>query len=399
MARFRYHVPKIHAEEIFRKDGTRMNYQKRIDGLRTAMAENGVDAFIITPDANMEYYTGVPRLGGGNTKQRQHSIEYACLIVTEKDVVIGLPNLSMLVTQAKLKDKEAGARIVPFPDGDTQGSTIKNLIKQLGLAQRSVGVTQDISAAMVLMLQHLGCVVKDLNHVVFAMRSVKDENELALIRKGVEITDRIYEDVLQMIKPGANVRDIEWEMEKLIEFYGASKSSFPSEVNTHGPNAGHFVGYSHTTVEKGYVIGLDFGVVYEGYCTDFGRTIFVGEPSPEHLKIYDLVRQAQKAAIDNIYPGSNGEKADGAARAVITSGGYGERFIHKLGHSIGLDVHERPFLAKGETDGLKPGMIFAVEPSVFIPKSCFIRLEDQIAVTPDGCEMYSRISQDVVVID
>lgn len=376
-----------------------MDHQKRLNLLREQMERQGLRAYITTPDANMQYLTGLPRLGGGATKQRQHSIEYACLVVTESDAVACLPNLSCLITQAKLGGKTAHARLHPFPDGDTDGVTITAFLKGLGLSGAVVGVTQDVSAAMTLLLQGLGATVRDCNDIIFSMRAVKDKEELALIRKGVEITDRLYHDICGMIHPGANVRELEWAVEQKIEVYGASGSSFPAELNTHGPNAGPFVGFSAETIQKGDVIGLDYGVIYGGYCTDFGRTIFVGEPKKEHLRIYELVRQAQAAAMEQMIPGSCGEKADNAARDVITQGGFGERFIHKLGHAIGLDVHERPFLAKGETGAMLPGMIYAVEPSVFLPRECFIRLEDQVAITETGNERYSAISQEVVVID
>lgn len=377
-----------------------MNYHSRIERLRAAMEQRGVDAFLTTSDANWEYLTGLPRLGGGNTKQRQHSIEYTCLIVTQKEIAACMPSLSMLITLAKLNGQETAAQLIPFPDGDTDGVTFKAQIAAMGLQGKRIGVSQDISAATVLMLQNcLDAKVIDLNDVIFGMRAVKDAEELALIRKGAEICDKIYYDILSMIRPGLVVEELEREIDRLIPLYGASKSSFPSEANTHGPRAGHFVGFSSPTMEKGDVIGLDYGVVYQGYCTDFGRTIFLGEPSAEHVKIYELVRQAQRAAMDTMRPGSCGQAADFAARSVITEAGYGKRFIHKLGHSIGLDVHERPFLAKGETQELRSGMIYAVEPSVFIPRSCFIRVEDEIAITDTGCEMYSKVSQELAVVD
>ncbi len=376
-----------------------MDYQNRINTIRKYMDTTGADLFITTPDANTEYLTGIPRYGSGHTRERQHSIEYSCLTVTENSLKAFMPHLKTLIAKAKLGNTETNVDFVPFPDGDTEGEALINELSAMGLKGKTAGVTNDVPAAFILLLQNrLNMNVINLNQAIYDMRSIKDPDEIKIMKEAVEITDKVYNALIDAIIPGASVRELEHYIDTLIERFGGSQSSFEGELNVHGPKAGHFVGFSHDTIEKGYVLGLDFGLMYKGYCTDFGRTVFIGEPSQEHIKIYNTVKAAHHLSISLMDHYHNGEEIDCAARDAIENAGYGKSFIHKLGHSIGMDVHERPFLAKGENKNLENNMIFAVEPSIYIPKSCFIRLEDQVIVSPDGGIIMSKISHDIKVI-
>ena len=212
-------------------------------------------------------------------------------------------------------------------------------------------------------------------------------------------TDLVYKELISQICIGASVQELELELERLILKYGGTASSFQGELNNHGPLSGPIVGYSYPTIEKGYVLGLDFGMIYQGYCTDFGRTVFVGEPSREIQKMYETVVHAQKAAIDCMTEKVSCQEVDEAARKTIAEEGYSERFIHKLGHGVGMDVHEEPFLCKGERKLIESGMVFAVEPSIFIPQKCFVRVEDLVEVTDNGCQRMSEISQNICVVE
>ncbi len=376
-----------------------MNYERRLDSLRLEMSRRGLRAYITTADANWEYLAGIPRLGGDTTKHRQHSSQYTCLVVTADDVVALLPHLNIYGIRDKLLDRKVPARFVTFPDGDLEGRVIKDSLFSLGLCGKKVGVSQDVTAALVLLLQNeIKAEVSDHNDIIFALRAVKDDEELSMIRRGVEITDRIYEDLLRFIRPGQIVREIEGEIDRLMEHYGAGNSSFSTSIYAGNTRPDVYFSSSNVEVKKGSILGLDYGVLYQGYCTDFGRTVFVGEPTAEERKIHELVMEAQRRGMAEMYPGSCGERADAAARKVLTDAGYGDRFIHKLGHGIGLDVHECPFLAPGETTPFRPGMVFTVEPSVFIPGKGFIRVEDEVLITSSGCEIMSRISHDLTLV-
>jgi Xaa-Pro aminopeptidase len=153
-------------------------------------------------------------------------------------------------------------------------------------------------------------------------------------------------------------------------------------------------------LEPGGTIAFDFGALLEGYCSDFGRTVFIGEPTAHRREIYELVMAAQSAAIKRMVDGRiTAEQLDDVARSIIAGAGYGEQFIHRLGHSIGKDVHEPPFLLASDTTTLRTGMCFTIEPSVVVDDGSFIRVEDVVMVGPDGGINFNATSHDLRVVE
>jgi len=185
-----------------------------------------------------------------------------------------------------------------------------------------------------------------------------------------------------------------------MRVYGANYNSFNTAVMHFGPLAGEAHGDHFPVLQRGYVFSYDYGVQYKGYCSYFGRTIFFGEPPQEFIKIHELVMKAQKEAITAMIAGKiTGEELNKVARKVINSGGFDTEFQHRLGHGIGKDVHERPFLAEGEKRVLEEGMCFTVEPSIILPFKCLIRVEDVVMVTPKGGDNFNTTTRDLVVIE
>jgi D-alanyl-D-alanine dipeptidase len=143
---------------------------------------------------------------------------------------------------------------------------------------------------------------------------------------------------------------------------------------------------------------LDFGGGADGYCSDITRTVFVGEPDAEQRAVYDVVRAAQQAAFEAVRPGVAAQDVDRAARAVIGEAGYGERFVHRTGHGIGIEVHEHPYIVEGNETPLAAGMTFSDEPGVYLPGRFGVRIEDQVVVTEDGAERLNEASRDLTVV-
>jgi D-alanyl-D-alanine dipeptidase len=143
---------------------------------------------------------------------------------------------------------------------------------------------------------------------------------------------------------------------------------------------------------------MDFGGVRDDYCSDITRTVFVGEPSEEERSVYGLVRAAQQAAFDAVRPGVPAHDVDRAARAVISDAGYGDRFVHRTGHGIGLEVHEPPYIVEGNETPLQAGMTFSDEPGIYLPGRFGVRIEDQLVVTADGAERLNEASRDLTVV-
>ncbi|MGH2525508.1 MAG: M24 family metallopeptidase, partial [Actinomycetota bacterium] len=148
----------------------------------------------------------------------------------------------------------------------------------------------------------------------------------------------------------------------------------------------------------GDAVVLDFGGVANGYFSDITRTVFVGEPGEEELRVYEVVASAQQAAFEAVRPGVLSQDVDRAARAVITDAGYGERFIHRTGHGIGLEIHEPPYIVEGNETPLEPGMTFSDEPGIYLAGRFGVRIEDQVVVTPDGAERLNQASREPTVV-
>ena len=377
-----------------------MDYQRRIAALRTGMAERGLAAYLVPADAGMEYLSGVKRVYRNYTHMRQNCLELAGLVITPSDVVYFIPRLTGMGTLPFLEGT-AVTKAVSIQDPDLTGETWIRELKALGLSGKHIGVNRDISAQAVLMLQNvLEAKVTEESDLVDSLRAVKDEEEIGLMRKNAEIADQVYHEIMPMIRPGERVRNIEREIERLFETHGCSCPSFPGECIVLGPNSGPIFGMNYDKIEKGYTVAFDFGGMYQGYCSDFGRTVFVGEPDKELIRYHDLVMKAQSDAMEALKSGPcTGQMLNDIAHGVMEEAGVGPNFIHRLGHCIGKDVHERPFIAPGEQTVLKPGMTFTVEPSIVVVKRCCVRVEDVVLRTETGYECLNKITKDIVVVE
>lgn len=378
-----------------------MNYSGRIAVLREEMEKAGVSGVFLANDATWEYFSGLPRGGHGNTKNRQNSQEYACLLVTATDVTAFSPRLSALGFSGQMGNYPVISKLVLYPDADIDGTAFDNEIQAQGLAGKQLAVTRDISSLLTLRLQQIhNAAVADFSPVIDGMRAIKDEEEISLMRHASEVADKIYYDVVPLLIPGTPIREIEREIERLLEVYDCSYTSFPAEVLHHGPKAGDGVGNSYPVLERDHTVAFDYGVVYRGYCSDFGRTVFLQEPSIELVRYHELVMKAQKEALKRCKIGvTKCRECNEYAHGVMDEEGVGEFFIHRMGHGIGMDVHERPFMAEGEDAVVRPGMCFTDEPSIFIPHQCLIRVEDVVLVTETGVEYLNQVTKDIVVAE
>jgi len=378
-----------------------MDYAKRIRALRDKMGKEGVSGVFIANDASWEYYSGLPRGGHDNTKQRQNSLEFSCLLVTQTEVTAFAPRLSALGYSNRMEDFSTVTKLVVFPDVDIDGAGFDNEVAAQELNGKKLAVTRDISSMLTLrLLQRHDAQIVDFSAVTDAMRAIKDADEIARMRYASEVADKIYYDVLPLLIPGTPIRDIEHEIERLLETYDCSFTSFPAEVLNHGPKAGAGVGNSYPFLQKDHTVAFDYGVVYKGYCSDFGRTVFLSEPRAELVRSHELVMKAQQAALDCCELGKTTcAEMNATAHRVMAEAGLAEHFIHRMGHCIGKDVHERPFMAEGETTVMQPGMTFTDEPSLFVPGQYLIRVEDVVLATPEGFEYLNKVTKDIVVLE
>ena len=151
-------------------------------------------------------------------------------------------------------------------------------------------------------------------------------------------------------------------------------------------------------LEQGDFLTMDFGCLYHGYCSDMTRTVVIGKASEKQRKVYDTVLLAQKTAMDQMRPGMTGRQIDALARDVIREAGYGEYFGHSLGHSVGLEIHERPVFSKNEKTVIQPGMVITVEPGIYIENFGGVRIEDVVVITENGCESLAHSPKELIEI-
>ena len=229
------------------------------------------------------------------------------------------------------------------------------------------------------------------------MRAVKDAGELARLAAAGAAADAAYEQIVGVRFAGRQEREIGADLAGFLLEHGHSQVDFT--VVGSGPNGAnphHEMG--ERPVQDGDMVVLDFGGLLDGYGSDTTRTVHVGEPSPEERAVFEIVRQAQQAAFEAVRPGVSCQEIDRVARKVIRDAGYGEYFIHRTGHGIGLTTHEPPYLVEGETHPLVPGMCFSIEPGIYLPGRFGVRIEDIVTVTADGGRRLNNTSHDLHIV-
>ncbi|WP_153730658.1 M24 family metallopeptidase [Sporosarcina obsidiansis] len=229
-------------------------------------------------------------------------------------------------------------------------------------------------------------------------RLIKDETELDCLRKAAELADYAIEVGCNEIVEGKTELEIVQAIEQAVKRKGAEKMSFDTILVSGKKTASPHGIPGHRAIEKGDFILFDLGVVYKGYCSDITRTVALGEPTDEMRKIYETVKKAQQAAIDVVRPGTLAKEVDLAARTVIEEAGYGELFPHRIGHGLGISVHEYPSLTDQNEMPLEEGMVFTIEPGIYYPNITGVRIEDDIVVTKDGAEVLTKFPKDLRII-
>ncbi|AMX82625.1 metallopeptidase [Geobacillus subterraneus] len=239
---------------------------------------------------------------------------------------------------------------------------------------------------------------QDAEEKLRQLRLMKDEEEMKRLRQAAELADRAIEIGVSAIRPGVTelelVAVIEYELKKL----GVEGMSFPTTVLTGARTADPHGVPGAATVAPGDFVLFDLGVIVDGYCSDITRTVVCRMASDEQRLIYDTVRRAQQAAIDACRPQIAMGEIDRAARSVIEQAGYGPYFPHRVGHGLGIDIHEYPSLHSTNHEPLVAGMVFTIEPGIYVPAIGGVRIEDDVAVTASGVEVLTSFSKDLIIV-
>ncbi|MFE5569330.1 M24 family metallopeptidase [Amycolatopsis japonica] len=361
----------------------------RLDRARAAAAAADTDALLIAPGSDLRYLIG--QAGG--------SFERLTTLVIPADGVpaLVLPKLEA-PGYADVPADELGIEIVTWVDGDNAYELVADRLGKPG----RVAVSDFTPALHVLAFRGaLGDAEQTLaGPIVRELRMRKDAAEIQALRDAGAAIDRVHARVHEWLRPGRTEAEVGADITAAIVEEGHTHADFV--IVGSGPNgASPHHDVSERVIERGDVVVVDIGgPIAEGYNSDSTRTYAVGEPRDADVaETYAVLQRAQKAAVDAVRPGATAESIDAAARDIIADAGYGEYFIHRTGHGIGLDVHEEPYIIKGNALPLESGMAFSVEPGIYQPGRWGARIEDIVVVTEDGVESVNQRPHDLIVLD
>lgn len=244
----------------------------------------------------------------------------------------------------------------------------------------------------------LPCALVPASGLISGLRAAKDEEELTFMKQAQAITDRVFANILDFIRPGMTEREVAARLVYDMMRLGGSRPSFDPIVAAGANGSMPHAVPGDTVIERGMFVTMDFGCVYEGYCSDMTRTVAVGGPTQEMRTVYETVLRAQKAGIAAARAGVEGRQVDAAARQVIEAAGYGAYFGHSFGHSLGLEVHEGPNFSPGEGRIMPAGAVVSAEPGIYLPGKFGVRIEDVLILTPNGCENITASPKELIVL-
>lgn len=354
--------------------------EQRLNRLRNRLREHGLEALLVLRPENRYYLSGFTGSNG--------------YLLVKPDETVLLTD-GRYTTQAAEQAPHCRAVIATALAAALREELQRSGIKQLGFEKDFVTYEQ----YQIFHELFAGIELQPTSGHVEALRLIKDEGELAILRQAANIADAAFAHILNYLKPGISELDVSLELETFMRKQGAKSSSFEIIVASGARSALPHGKASDKVLEHGDFVKLDFGAYYQGYCSDITRTVVLGEATDRHREIYDLVLKAQTHAVANIKAGITGVEADKLARDIIATGGYGEQFSHTLGHGLGLAVHEAPSLSHNRGDQvLQPGMVVTVEPGIYLPGFGGVRIEDDIVITADGNEVLTKSPKEFLVI-
>lgn len=241
--------------------------------------------------------------------------------------------------------------------------------------------------------------VRETHGFVEALRTVKDEVEIARLAAAQAITDAAFGHIVGFMRPGMTEREVQVELEDFMRRHGAEGLAFPSIVATGANGASPHAIPGQARLQAGQCVVMDFGARAQGYCSDMTRTVFLGQPSKQMARAYETLRRANEQVEAMLKPGVTGAEAHELAEQILAEGGFAGAMGHSLGHGVGIDVHEEPLLSPRNERPLQPGNVVTVEPGIYLPGEFGMRLEDFGVVTQDGFHILTQSPHEMVIID
>lgn len=353
-----------------------MNTEKRLEKLRQELANEELDGILVSQPENRYYLSGFSGSAG-------------YLLITQQDTVLATD--FRYIEQA---GKEAPDYQIHQISGNMEnwfpGLLAEFDLNRLGFEAGHITYTGYSQLTTALKKSNSKIRLVPQNGLIDALRAVKEPAEIELITQAAEITDRAIEYVIGIARAGMTEIELAWETEKFLRDNGSQAVPFEVIVAS-GPNAAlPHAKPSSRQIHQGEPVLIDIGARCEHYCSDLSRTFCLGSANKDYKKVYDIVLGAQLTALEIIKVGMSGDEADRLARTVIEQSGHGASFGHSLGHGVGLAPHEQPRLATNSSDKLLSGMVFTVEPGIYLSDWGGVRIEDLAVLTEDGVRLLSN---------
>jgi Xaa-Pro aminopeptidase len=359
---------------------------RRMQRATTQATDAGLTGVLVTPGPDLVYFTG-----------------YQPVAITERITMLVLQasrDPAMIVPVLERPDAEAApgvaaVSLTDWADGSDPYAATAQLLDPRG----RYAISDSAWAMHLLALQQA---LPESRYVSMTsalpmLRAIKDADELERLAAAGASADATFEQILGVRFAGRREREIGTDLAGFLRDHGHSEVDFT--IVGSGPNgANPHHEMSERTVNEGDMVILDFGGLQDGYRSDTTRTVHVGEPTEEEREVFEIVRRAQQAAFEAVRPGIACQEIDRVARKVISDAGYGEDFIHRTGHGIGLTTHEPPYMVEGETRALEPGMCFSIEPGIYLRGRFGVRIEDIVTVTEDAGRRLNNTSHELQIV-
>ena len=355
---------------------------KRLQKLRASIDKNGIDALLISQPENLLYLSGFTGSSGWlliseqnailatdfrYVEQAQEESPYFQILQIKREFRDWLPGL---VSDLELNNLGFEANVISYDSHNKLSEAIKSRQVSLDLVP-TIGIVDQL-------------------------RSIKEPEELQYITKAAELVDVAFERAKALISPGITEKETAWEIEKFLRQEGSEGTPFEIIVAS-GPNSA--LPHARPTekiIGSGEPVLIDMGAKINGYCSDFSRTLVFGKADESLHEIYNIVLEAQTTAIERIESGMDASQADRLARSVIEQAGYGDAFGHGLGHGVGLAVHEFPSLGPSSSDSLVDGMVFTIEPGIYLTGQGGVRIEDMVVLENGKAKVLSKAKRNLL---
>jgi Xaa-Pro aminopeptidase len=352
-----------------------------IKKIQAGLGGRGIDAILLKNGSNRQYCTGFRSSSGA-------------VLITH--------NSAFFITDSRYTEAASktvsGLELIESTGVRPERAIIGELVRDFGIS--SLGFEEDsVPYSDYLRLREkICCELVPAGELIAELRKKKSRSELELLVKAQRIAESAFEYILGILRPGVREREIAAELTYRMTLSGGQGDSFdPIAVAGKNSSMPHGVPGDYI-IQNGDFLVMDFGCVYEGYCSDMTRTVAIGSADEEMRRVYNTVLQAQEAGIAAAKPGVSGETVDAAARSVIEEAGYGKYFGHSFGHSLGLDVHEEPRCAPNAKEILPEGTVTSAEPGIYLPGKFGVRIEDVLYLTGDGAENITKSPKTLIVI-